>query len=150
MQVCAELEVPVCLMHMQGEPRTMQQDPQYEDVVRDVAGFLRQRSQACVDAGIDRDRIMLDPGYGFGKSLQHNLDLLEGLAVICALELPVLVGLSRKSMLGAIIDKPVDERVAASVAAAVIARNRGAQLFRVHDVAQTRDALAVCDALNNA
>ncbi|MBT8130266.1 MAG: dihydropteroate synthase [Gammaproteobacteria bacterium] len=148
-RACAELEVPVCLMHMQGEPRTMQQDPTYDDVVSDVAGFLRQRSQACIDAGIERDRIILDPGFGFGKTLQHNLALLNGLEVISGLELPVLVGLSRKSMLGVLIDKPVDQRVYASVAAAVIARNKGAQLFRVHDVSPTRDALALCDALNN-
>lgn len=149
MQVCAELEVQVCLMHMQGQPRTMQHDPKYDDVVRDVAAFLRQRSQACIDAGIGRDRIILDPGFGFGKTLQHNLQLLNGLEAISELELPILVGLSRKSMLGALIDKPVDRRVYASVAAAVIARSKGARLFRVHDVSPTRDALALCDALNN-
>jgi dihydropteroate synthase len=148
-RTCVELGVPVCLMHMQGEPRTMQQDPQYDDVVRDVAGFLRQRSQACIDAGVDRDRIILDPGFGFGKTLRHNMQLLNGLDAISGLELPVLVGLSRKSMLGAIIDKPVDRRVYASVAAAVIARGKGAHVFRVHDVSPTRDALALCDALDN-
>jgi dihydropteroate synthase len=148
-RTCVELGVPVCLMHMQGQPRTMQQDPRYDDVLSDVASFLRQRSRACIDAGIERDRIMIDPGFGFGKTLRHNLELLNGLEVISGLELPVLVGLSRKSMLGAIIDKPVDQRVYASVAAAVIARSKGAQLFRVHDVLPTRDALALCDALNN-
>ncbi len=148
-RACVELGVPVCLMHMQGEPRTMQQDPQYDDVVRDVAGFLRQRTRACIDAGVDRDRIILDPGFGFGKTLRHNMQLLNGLDAISGLELPVLVGLSRKSMLGAIIDKPVDQRVYASVAAAVIARGKGAHVFRVHDVSPTRDALALCDALDN-
>jgi dihydropteroate synthase len=144
---CAELGVPVCLMHMQGEPRTMQQDPRYVDVVRDVADFLQQRYQACVAAGIPNDQVVIDPGFGFGKTLQHNLGLLNGLDRICSLELPVLVGISRKSMLGAILDKPVDDRLYAGIAAAVIAYMKGARLFRVHDVAPTRDALAVCDAL---
>ena len=147
LEACAELSVPVCLMHMQGEPRTMQQDPRYDDVVQDVADFLRQRYLACVDAGIDRSNIVIDPGFGFGKTLQHNLDLLNGLESICALELPVLVGISRKSMLGAILDRPVNERLYAGIAAAVIAYQKGARLFRVHDVEPTRDALAVCDAL---
>ena len=146
-ETCAELAVPVCLMHMQGEPRTMQQDPRYDDVVRDVADFLQQRVQACVDAGIDRGRIVIDPGFGFGKTLQHNLDLLNRLDAICALQSPVLVGISRKSMLGAVLDKPVSERLYAGLAAAVIAHRQGARLFRVHDVAPTRDALALCDAL---
>jgi len=149
LEACAELSVPVCLMHMQGEPRTMQQDPEYDDVVQDVADFLRQRYLACVDAGIDRNNIVIDPGFGFGKTLQHNLDLLNGLELICALELPVLVGISRKSMLGAILDKPVSERLYAGLAAVVIAYRKGARLFRVHDVGPTRDALAVCDALQH-
>ena len=149
LEACAELSVPVCLMHMQGEPRTMQQDPRYDDVVQDVADFLRQRYLACVDAGIDRNNIVIDPGFGFGKTLQHNLDLLNGLESICALELPVLVGISRKSMLGAILDKPVSERLYAGLAAVVIAYRKGARLFRVHDVGPTRDALAVCDALQH-
>lgn len=148
-ETCAELDIPVCLMHMQGKPRTMQQDPQYDDVVKDVADFLLQRSHACMDAGVDRSNIVIDPGFGFGKSLRHNLSLLNRLESICALELPVLVGISRKSMLGAILDKPVTERLYAGIAAAVIAYNKGARLFRVHDVAPTRDALAVCDALQH-
>ena len=142
-----ELDKPVCLMHMQGQPRSMQQDPRYDDVVQDVAVYLRQRSRACLDAGIARGNIVIDPGFGFGKTLQHNLDLLNALESICELELPVLVGISRKSMLGAIVDRPVDERLYAGLAAAVIAYQKGARLFRVHDVAPTRDALAVCDAL---
>jgi len=147
---CAELNVPVCLMHMQGEPRTMQQHPQYDDVVKDVADFLHQRCLACVDAGVDRNNIVIDPGFGFGKTLQHNLILLHRLESICALELPVLVGISRKSMLGAILDKPVTERLYAGIAAAVIAYNKGARLFRVHDVSPTKDALALCDALQHS
>jgi len=149
-ETCAELDIPVCLMHMQGKPRTMQQDPQYDDVVNDVADFLLQRSRACMNAGVDRSNIVIDPGFGFGKSLRHNLSLLNRLESICALELPVLVGISRKSMLGAILDKPVTERLYAGIAAAVIAYNKGARLFRVHDVAPTRDALAVCDALQHS
>ncbi len=148
-ETCAELGVPVCLMHMQGEPRTMQQDPQYDDVVQEVADFLRQRYLACVDAGIDRSSIVIDPGFGFGKTLRHNLDLLNRLESISGLELPVLVGISRKSMLGAILDRPVNERLYAGIAAAVIAYQKGARLFRVHDVGPTRDALAVCDALQH-
>jgi len=149
-ETCAELDIPVCLMHMQGIPRTMQQDPQYDDVVKDVADFLLQRSHACMAAGVDRSNIVIDPGFGFGKSLRHNLSLLKRLELICALELPVLVGISRKSMLGAILDKPVTERLYAGIAAAVIAYNKGARLFRVHDVAPTRDALVVCDALQHS
>ncbi|UCB56309.1 MAG: dihydropteroate synthase [Thiotrichales bacterium] len=148
-ECCAELGVPVCLMHMQGEPRTMQQDPQYDDVVSEVAAFLRQRSRACMDAGIDPGRIILDPGFGFGKTLQHNLELLNRLEAICELELPVLVGISRKSMIGALLDKAVTDRLYGSIAAAVIAYGKGARLFRVHDVAPSRDALAICDALQH-
>ena len=150
LEACAGLNVPVCLMHMQGEPRTMQQDPKYDDVVQDVTDFLRQRYLACVDTGIDRANIVIDPGFGFGKTLRHNLDLLNRLESISGLELPVLVGISRKSMLGAILDRPVTERLYAGIAAAVIAYQKGARLFRVHDVAPTRDALAVCDALQHS
>ena len=150
LEACAGLNVPVCLMHMQGEPRTMQQDPKYDDVVQDVTDFLRQRYLACADAGIDRANIVIDPGFGFGKTLPHNLSLLNGLESICELELPVLVGISRKSMLGEILDRPVTERLYAGIAAAVIAYQKGARLFRVHDVAPTRDALAVCDSLQHS
>ena len=149
-ETCAELGIPVCLMHMQGEPRTMQQDPQYDDVVKDVAAYLQQRSIECIESGIHRNNIVIDPGFGFGKTLRHNLDLLNRLESISELELPVLVGISRKSMLGAILDRPVSERLYAGIAAAVIAYNKGARLFRVHDVAPTRDALAVCDALQHS
>jgi dihydropteroate synthase len=149
LQTCAELDVAVCLMHMQGKPRTMQQQPHYDDVVEEVADFLRRRYQACLDAGIDGDRIVLDPGFGFGKTLEHNLQLLDKLDVICALESPILVGISRKSMLGAILDKPVNERLYGGIAALVIAHCKGARLFRVHEVGPSRDALALCDALKS-
>jgi dihydropteroate synthase len=147
----AELSVPVCLMHMQGEPRTMQQAPVYADVVADILAFFAARISDCVRAGMMRERLMLDPGFGFGKTLAHNLELLAGLHRFAELGLPVLAGLSRKSMLGAITgrERP-DERVAASLAAALLAAERGAAIIRVHDVAETVDALKVRQALRNS
>jgi len=145
---CAELSVPVCLMHMQGEPRTMQKNPEYSDVVNEVREFLLERARFCIEAGIAADQILLDPGFGFGKTLKHNLQLLSRLDELCALDFRVLVGFSRKSMLGAILDRAVDQRVIGGVAAAVIAYSKGARWFRVHDVAETSDALKVCMALN--
>jgi dihydropteroate synthase len=147
LEAAAALGVPVCLMHMQGEPGSMQQAPRYADVVTEVADFLSDRMAACEAAGIARERILLDPGFGFGKTLTHNLALLAGLGAIAALEPPVLVGLSRKSMLGAITGRGVDQRLAAGLAAAVMAVERGAVLVRTHDVAETVDALAVVAAL---
>jgi len=138
----------VCLMHMQGEPRTMQQAPAYADVVAEVRAFLQRRAQACVDAGIARERIVVDPGFGFGKTLAHNLDLLGNLGEIAALGFPVLAGLSRKSMIGAITGRDVDARLAGSIAAALAAAVRGARLLRVHDVRDTVDALAVLAAVD--
>jgi len=147
--ICAELNVPVCVMHMQGEPRTMQANPVYHDVVEDIKAFFEQRIQACVDAGIQRNNIILDPGFGFGKSLQHNLQLLKNLKEFQMFDLPLLAGLSRKSMLGKILnDTSPENRLYASVAAAVLARNNGAKIIRVHDVKATADALKVCDAMN--
>jgi dihydropteroate synthase len=146
---CAELAVPVCLMHMQGEPRTMQQNPEYSDVVNEVSGFLQERVRVCVDAGIAENRIVLDPGFGFGKTLEHNLQILSRLNELCGLDFPVLIGVSRKSMLGAILDRDVDQRVIGGVAAAVIAYGKGARWFRVHDVAETSDALKICTALDH-
>ena len=143
----AELGVPVCLMHMQGEPRTMQAAPQYGDVVADILSYLGERVDACVAAGIPREDLLIDPGFGFGKTLTHNLALLKGLAAFQALDLPVLVGISRKSMLGAVTGRPVEERQAASVAAAVMAVERGARIVRVHDVAATVDALKLWQAV---
>ncbi len=144
----AELGVSVCLMHMQGEPRTMQRSPGYTDVVADILGFFQARIGDCLQAGVERRRLVLDPGFGFGKTLAHNLELLAGLERFAELGLPVLAGLSRKSMLGTITgrERP-DERVAASVAAAVLAAERGAAIIRVHDVAETVDALKVWQAL---
>ena len=149
-ECCAELNVPVCLMHMQGEPRTMQQNPEYTDVVTEVRDFLLQRAQVCVDAGIAQNQILLDPGFGFGKTLAHNLQLLSRLNELCELDFPVLAGISRKSMLGSILDRPVDERLIGGVAAAVLAYGKGARWFRVHDVAETSDALKICVALDQA
>ena len=143
-ECCAEFEVPVCLMHMKGEPRTMQQNPEYEDVVAEVKEFLQERARVCVEAGILKGNIVIDPGFGFGKTLDQNVTLFKQLNAICELDFKVLVGISRKSMLGQILDRPVDERLIGSVAAAVIAYNKGARLFRVHDVAATRDALRIC------
>ena len=148
MDAAAALAVPVCLMHMQGEPRSMQADPQYDDVVGEVHRFLAERIFACEMAGIDKRRIVLDPGFGFGKTLDHNLLLLRQLSRFSDLGLPLLAGLSRKSLIGKLIgrESPAD-RVTGSVAAALIAAQNGATILRVHDVAATRDALAVLDAV---
>ena len=137
----------VCLMHMQGEPGTMQRSAIYDDVVADVAAFLAQRAAACVAAGISRDRIVLDPGFGFGKTVEHNLALLRRLAEIAALGYPLLAGLSRKSTIGVLTGRDVDDRMAGSVAAALAAVARGAAIVRVHDVRETIDALKVCRAV---
>ncbi len=145
----AESAVPVCLMHMQGKPRTMQRAPQYDDVVADIMRYLSDRVAACEAGGIARNRLLLDPGFGFGKTKAHNLALLKGLATLQRLGLPLLVGLSRKSMLGAVTGRAVEERLAASVAAALMAVERGARIVRVHDVAATVDALALWQAVTN-
>ena len=147
LQTVAVSQAAVCLMHMQGEPRTMQASPRYDDVVAEVAAFLADRVAACKAAGIANNRIVIDPGFGFGKTLGHNLALLRRLDRFAGMELPVLVGLSRKSMLGLITGKPVGERVHSSVTAALLAVQHGASIVRVHDVAATRDALAVLQAI---
>jgi dihydropteroate synthase len=146
----AELDVPVCLVHMRGEPHSMQRSPQYVDVLREVRAFLLHRVEACVRAGIPREHIVLDPGFGFGETLQQNLDLLAQLHHIADIGLPVMAGLSRKGMLGAITGRDVHRRQVASAAAALIATQNGASLLRVHDVAETVDALAVLDAVRSA
>ena len=143
LEVAAETDAAVVLMHMQGEPRTMQQTPRYADVVADVKEFLARRVAAAQSCGIPRERIVVDPGFGFGKLLEHNLALLRHLDRLGELGCPVLAGLSRKSMLGDITGKPVGERLAASLAAVLAAAAKGARILRVHDVAATRDALAV-------
>ncbi len=150
LETAAGLGVPVCLMHMQGRPRDMQSDPRYADVVTEVEAFLVERALACEAAGISRARILIDPGFGFGKSLQHNIDLFRALPRLCGGDYPVLVGVSRKSMLGALTGKPVEDRLAASVAAAVLAARHGAAVVRVHDVAETVDALKVLQVLETA
>lgn len=151
LEAAAELSVPVCLMHMQGEPRTMQKNPHYDDVIGDIETFFERRLAACVAAGFDGERIVLDPGFGFGKTLEHNLELLARLGELDRLGYPLLVGLSRKSMLGAITGRErADERVSASVAAALMAAERGAAIIRVHDVAATVDALKVRAAVDSA
>ena len=139
----------VCLMHKQGVPQTMQQQPHYADVIAEVSVFLHERIAAVEAAGVARDRIVIDPGFGFGKTLAHNLDLLRELETFCALGVPVLAGLSRKSMLGAITGRDVNERLAASVAAALLAVQRGAAIVRVHDVRETVDALKVLNTVNS-
>ena len=144
----ADLRVPVCLMHMQGQPRSMQHNPQYTDVVAEVCDFFAARISACEAAGIDRRQLILDPGFGFGKRLEHNLRLLDNLDALNRFGLPVLAGLSRKSMIGALLgERAPDQRLQGSVAAAVIAALKGARILRVHDVAETVDALAIVAGL---
>ncbi len=142
----AERGVECCLMHMLGEPRTMQEAPRYDDVVADVAAFLEERLAFAVSEGVHEERILLDPGIGFGKTIDHNLELLRRLGEIAALGRPVVIGTSRKSFLGRITGRDVTERVPASVATNVVAYLHGARVFRVHDVAATRDALLVTAA----
>jgi dihydropteroate synthase len=148
LEIAAGLGVPVCLMHMQGTPETMQKNPTYVDVAAEVMEFLQQRIDAAVGAGIDRSNIIVDPGFGFGKTLQHNLLLLKSLHQFKSLGVPILVGMSRKSMIGIILDKPVDERLYGSISTAVIAALLGADIVRVHDVAETIDAIAMVNAMN--
>lgn len=147
MAAAVETGLPVCLMHMKGTPRTMQKNPQYHDVVNEVSGYLGDRRDAALQAGIAADRILLDPGFGFGKTLDQNLALLRELDALHALGCPILVGMSRKSMLGNILGKPVNERLAGSLAVAVMAFERGASIIRVHDVVETVDALRVAEAV---
>jgi dihydropteroate synthase len=147
LQAAAVSKMAVCLMHMQADPQSMQQKPQYKDVCGEVCDFLYQRATACTQAGIARSRICLDPGFGFGKNLVHNYQLLARLGEMRALELPILIGLSRKSMIGAVTDKPVEQRVAGSIAGAVLAAAAGARIIRVHDVAETVDAMKVISAM---
>jgi dihydropteroate synthase len=149
LEAVAKSDAAVCLMHKQGTPQTMQQQPCYQNVVAEVCNFLRERIDAAETAGIARQRIVIDPGFGFGKTLAHNLDLLRELASFRALGVSVLAGLSRKSMLGAITGRDVNDRMVASVAAALLAVQRGAAIVRVHDVRETVDALKVWNAVNS-
>lgn len=149
LQTVAASEVMVCLMHKQGQPDTMQIAPEYNDVIDDVRAFLKQRVAAAVSAGIAATRIIIDPGFGFGKTLEHNLTLLHQLGQFSLMNFPVLVGISRKSMLGAITGNDVSSRKYASIAAALIAADKGARILRVHDVKATREAIAVLEAVKS-
>lgn len=149
MEAASTHGVAVCLMHMQGAPRTMQHAPAYDDVVREVGDFLLARAQACEEAGIARERIAIDPGFGFGKTLAHNLELLRALPEIAALGYPVVAGLSRKASIGRLTGRDVDDRLAGSLAAALAAIERGASIVRVHDVRETADAIKVWRAITD-
>lgn len=142
--------LPVCLMHMRGEPGTMQDDPHYDDVTEDVARYLEQRMVACANAGIEADRIVLDPGFGFAKTLAHNLSLFKHLEALHRLGRPLLVGVSRKSMIGLTLERPVGERLYGSLALAALAMTKGASILRVHDVAQTVDVVRMIAAVQHA
>lgn len=150
LEAVAASGVGVCLMHMRGEPRTMQNSPQYGDVVAEVRQYLAQRVDAAVACGIERSRIMLDPGFGFGKALEHNLALLRHFDAFAELKLPLLAGMSRKSMLGQLTGRGVDQRLASGLAAHLLAVAKGARVVRVHDIAAMRDALVVWQAIEAA
>lgn len=145
--VVAASDAAVTIMHMQGEPRTMQRAPQYRDVVAEIRGYLEDRIEQCVDAGIELERICVDPGFGFGKTVAHNMALLRRLSAFNNLNSAIMVGLSRKSLIGELTGRPVNERLAGSVAAALLAVQSGANIVRVHDVAATVDALKVLTAV---
>ncbi len=147
LHAAVELQCPVCLMHMQGQPRTMQRQPVYGDVVREVADFLEERVRSCVAAGLSADSIIVDPGFGFGKTPRHNIELLSNLRQLRSLGQPILVGLSRKATLGELTGRDVGERMPASIAAAVLAVVAGATIIRAHDVKETVDALRVTAAV---
>tara|TARA_B110000211_G_scaffold37967_1_gene38344 strand:- start:2223 stop:3002 length:780 start_codon:yes stop_codon:yes gene_type:complete len=145
----AQSDVPVCLMHMQGLPRTMQNNPSYDHVINDIVAFFQQRIEACVSSGIARERIILDPGFGFGKTLEQNFHLLANLSKFSQLKLPLLIGISRKSMIGNLLNRDVKQRLAGSLSAAIIAAQQGANIIRVHDVEATVDALTVLQAVTD-
>lgn len=146
LEVAVAAKVPVCLMHMQGQPRSMQHQPSYQQVVLEVLAFLQQRAEVCIAAGIARQQIIFDPGFGFGKSLAHNYELLSAMSQFVETGYPVLAGMSRKSMIGQLLNCDVAERLAGSIACATIAAMQGAQIIRVHDVKETADALAIVAA----
>ena len=148
-EMAAGLGVPVCLMHMQGIPESMQQSPDYQDVVTEVAAFLQGRADACLAAGMSEQQIILDPGFGFGKTVEHNLQLLQHLEQLVSTGFPVLVGLSRKSLIGKVLGLPVDNRLYPSVALAVLAVWKGAAIVRCHDVRETSEAIRMCHAVMN-
>jgi len=150
LKAALSLNVPVCLMHMQGQPRSMQNKPEYKHVVNEVMDFLKQRIEACEHVGIPSDQIMLDPGFGFGKTLDHNLSLLKHLSDFVKMDFPVLMGISRKSMLGHITGNEVDQRLEAGLATTALGFQAGVRIFRVHDVKATVDVLKVCYAVATA
>lgn len=150
LQAAAQARVPVCLMHMQGEPRVMQHSPHYNDVAAEVGSFLVERVHACVAAGIPRERLLIDPGFGFGKALGHNLRLFKHLDSFRDLALPLVVGVSRKSMIGAVLGKPVEQRLYGSVALAALAVWQGASIIRTHDVQATADAIRMAWSVRQA
>lgn len=150
LDAAAATGLPVCLMHMRGEPGTMQENPQYEDVAKEVAAFLRERTESCAAAGISSERVILDPGFGFAKNLSHNLSLFKHIQVLHELGRPLLVGVSRKSMIGQVLGKDVGERLYGSLALAALAVAKGARILRVHDVAETVDVVAMIAAVEAA
>jgi dihydropteroate synthase len=143
----AQTGLPVCLMHMQGEPRHMQEMPQYASVIDEVSAFLIERVAACAQAGIPASRLLLDPGFGFGKTLEHNLHLFAGINCLRPAGIPLLVGVSRKSMIGQLLDRPVDQRLAGGLALAALAVRNGARIIRAHDIAQTVDVVRMIEAV---
>jgi len=148
LDVCVRHQVAVCLMHKQGNPLTMQHNPHYRNVVDEIKQYLVDRANICTEAGLPAEKICIDPGFGFGKTLENNLSLLNEMQQFCTLGYPVLVGVSRKSMFGQLLNRNVEERLVASTSAAVIAYQKGARFFRVHDVAETCDALKLCEAVS--
>lgn len=147
LQAASQTGLPVCLMHMRGEPQTMQQEPHYQDVATEVVQFLQERIDACVAAGIAREQLLVDPGFGFAKNLEHNLELFSRLRELHVFDLPLLVGVSRKTMIGKVLDKPVDGRLYGSLALALMALERGTHIVRVHDVAATMDVVKIFRAV---
>ncbi|KAB0480949.1 dihydropteroate synthase [Vibrio sp. IB15] len=149
LQVAADANVPICLMHMKGQPRTMQANPSYDDVLQDVEAFLQERVEACEAVGISKEQLILDPGFGFGKTIEHNYHLLVHLEKFHSLGLPVLAGMSRKSMIFKLLDKVPADCMVASVTCATIAAMKGAQIIRVHDVEETLEAMKIIEVMNN-
>ena len=148
LEAAVKTGLPVCLMHMQGQPRVMQHNPRYIDVVKDVMTFLQQRIAICLKAGIAQNQIIIDPGFGFGKSLEHNYQMLANLEAFHELKMPILAGMSRKSMLGNLLQREIDQRLAGNIAVATVAAQKGAQIIRVHDVKETVDAVKVINIIN--
>jgi dihydropteroate synthase len=149
LDTAVKANVPVCLMHMQGQPRLMQQNPCYDDVVKDVMTFLQGRISVCLKAGIARNQIIVDPGFGFGKSIEHNYQILANLERFHELNVPVMAGMSRKSMIGNLLQRKIDQRLAGNIATATIAAQKGAQIIRVHDVKETIDAVKIVNIIKS-